>query len=536
MVQREHRPALVLGLAALVLHLWANAGYDYFVDELNFIVCGQHLAWGYIDHPPLVPLIARLARELFGDSLLGLRLVPALAAAATTGLTAEAARRLGGGPFACWLAGLAVLAAPVLRADGLMLSADSLQPLAWLAASMILISLNRSEDAERRPAVWVLLGVILGLALLAKYVMAFFLLAAAAGIVLTPARRMLVRAGPWVAAAAALLILLPNLLWQYSHDWPFLQLNAAAYDGRNLTSGPFSYLLSEVLIVGPLTAPIWIAGLIGFAMWRPLAGGRWLSIAWLVLMATMLLLHGKSYYPAAIYPILLAGGAVVIEHLIRRRAVRTAVLSATALGGALLAPFTLPVLPVESFIAYQGAVARLAGLDRGQVKVDNQPTGELPANYANMFGWREMAAAVGQAYAALPPDQRDRAVFFARNYAEAAAIDVFGPAWNLPAAISANNNYFLWGPHDHDGSVVLLLSTAPGPDLRAAYAALGPAARIGEVTEVRQDLLKTYRTAEPVATIDPDHAYPFERHLTLWLCRDRKTSLVADWDALRLFF
>ena len=522
----------MLALAALLLHLWANTGYDYFIDELNFIVCGQHLAWGYIDHPPLVPLIARIARELFGDSLLGLRLVPALAAAGLAGLTSEAARRLGGGLFARWLAGLTVLAAPVLSADGLLLSADTLQPLAWLATSMILIEVTEKS----RPRVWIGLGVIVGLALLAKYLMAFFLIAAAIGILLTPARRMLASKGPWLAVGVAVLILLPNLLWQYEHGWPFLQLNSAAYNGRNLTIGLWSYLLDEMLIVGPLTAPIWIAGLAGFAVWPRLAGGRWLAGAWIALMGMMLLLHGKSYYPAAIYPILLAGGAVVIEAVIRAQAARAAVMAATVAAGVALAPFTLPILPVDRFISYQGFIAKFAGLTSGQVAIDKQPTGELPPNYANMFGWRDMAGAVGQAYADLPPDLRDHAVFFARNYAEAAAIDVFGGVWKLPPAISSNNNYFLWGPHDHDGSVVLLLSTAPTPELRSAYAALGSDARIGEVEEVRQDLLEIYGTAEPVAYIDPDHAYPFGRHMTLWLCRDRRTSLVADWDRLRLYF
>jgi len=528
----KNHPAIILALAALSLHLWANSGYDYFIDELNFIVCGQHLDWGYIDHPPLVPLIARIARELFGDSLLGLRLVPALAAGGLAGLSCEAARRLGGGLFARWLAGLTVLAAPVLSADGLLLSADTLQPLAWLAVSMILISATEAT----RLRVWIALGVIVGLALLAKYVMAFFLLAAAIGILATPARRMLACKGPWLAAGTALLILLPNLLWQSGHDWPFLQLNSAAYNGRNLTVGPSSYLLDEILIVGPLNAPVWIAGLAGFAVWPRLAGGRWLAVAWTALMAMMLALHGKSYYPAAIYPILLAGGAVVIEHVVRVHAARAAVLAATILAGIALAPFTLPVLPVDLFIAYQGLIARSTGMTSRQVAIDKQPTGDLPPNYANMFGWREMAGAVGQAYAALPSDLRDHAVFFARDYAEAAAIDVFGGVWNLPPAISANNNYYLWGPRDHDGSVVLLLSTAPGPELRTAYAALGADARIGGVEEVRQDLLRAYRSAEPVAYIDPDHAYPFGRHMTLWLCRDRRTSLVADWQRLRIYF
>ena len=521
-------PGMILGGLALALHLWANAGYDYFSDELYFIVCGQHLAWGYVDQPPLAPLIARIAHELFGDNLLGLRLFPALASAGLAALSTEAARRLGGGQFARWLAGLAVLAAPVLCADGLLLSADTLQPLAWLAASLALMA----AIERQRTTTWLMLGAIAGVALLAKYVMAFFLVAAAIGLVSTPQRRVLARPGPWLAAALALLIILPNLLWQQSHGWPFLQLNATAFNARNITYDPLNYLLQQVLIVGPLNAPIWLAGLAGFAFWPRLAAARWLAVAWFALMGLMLLIHGKSYYPAAIYPILLAGGAVVVEAGVRARGVRAAITSATVLGGAALLPFTLPILPVEGFIAYEHAL----GVKTEHAAVDKQPVGELPPNYAYMFGWREMAAAVGRAYQALPPQDRARAVFFARDYSEAAAVDVFGAPWRLPPAISARNNYFLWGPRGHDGSVVLLLSTAPRPDLLKAYAEMEPATRIGEVGAIRRELLRTYASAEPVARIDSPHAYPFERGLTLWLCRDRKVPFATDWSTLKLYF
>ncbi len=529
-------PGLILAAAALSLHLWANTGYDYFIDELNFIVCGQHLAWGYIDHPPLVPLIARIAREVFGDNLLGLRLVPAYAAAGLVALTTEAARRLGGRLFARWLAGLAVLASPVLSADGLLLSADTLQPLAWLAGSLTLIAAMENRHARTRRIAWIALGVIAGLALMAKYVMAFFLIAAGIGIILTPQRRVLASSGPWLAAGLALLIVLPNLLWQQSHAWPFLQLNAAAFNGRNITFGPATYLLQEILIAGPLTAPIWMAGVAGLAFWPRFASKRWLAITWAVLMVLMLLIHGKSYYPAAIYPILLASGAVVVEAMIRGRVARSAIVAATALAGAMLAPFTLPILPIDRFIAYERGLGEATLLKSEQVAVDKQPMGELPPNYANMFGWREMAAAVGQAYQALPPTDRARAVFFARNYGEAAAVDVFGRAWNLPPAISANNNYFLWGPRDYDGQVVLLLSTAPRADLLKAYAAMGTEMRIGDLPDVKAELLKTYETAEAVASINSPYASPFERGLTLWLCRNRKLPFAADWQALKLYF
>ena len=503
------RPALSLGAATLALHLYANGGYDYFRDELYFIVCGQHLAWGYVDQPPLVPLIARAARMLFGDSLVGLRLVPALAASALVALGAEAARRLGGGRFAQWLAALSILSAPIFLNQGLLLSTDALQPLAWLAAALALIAAIDSG----RPAPWYVLGAIAGMAMLDKYMIAFFLAAAAIGLLLTPQRRVLAHPAPWLAAGLAVLIALPNLLWQEAHGWPFLELGAAAANGKNTAYSPPAYFLQQILIVGPLSAPIWLAGLAGFAFWPRLAAQRWIALAWLALMAMMLLVHGKPYYPAGIYPILLAGGAVAIEAAIRiytartampGHAARIAIVAVTVLGGAIGLPVVLPILPVERFIAYQRAIGLKA--ESGE----KLALGELPQHYADMFGWRDMAAAVGRAYQALAPEDRARAVFFAGNYGEAAAIDVFGSPWQLPPAISGHNSYFLWGPDGHDGSVVLLLSKAS-----------------------RDELLEVFGAAEPVGYLDNAYAMPYETNVTLWLCRDRKRPYADDWGKLK---
>jgi hypothetical protein len=500
MIRPSDRPALLLGAATLTLHLWANGGYDFFRDELYFIVCGRHLAWGYVDQPPLVPLIARAAQTLFGNSLLGLRLVPALGAAALVALSADAARRLGGGIFARWLAGLAVLTVPVFRLDGLLLSTDSLQPLLWLAATLALI-----EAVERRrPAAWYALGAVAGIAMLDKYMIAFFLAAAAIGLVLTPERRIFLRPAPWLAAGLALLIALPNLLWQQTHGWPFLELGAAAAGGKNVAYSPVDWLVQQIVTLGPATAPIWLTGLASFAFRPRFAAARWIAIAWAVLMVVMMLVHGKPYYPAGIYPILLAGGAVAIEAAIRNRAARLAVAAFTALGGLIILPFALPILPVDRFIAYEDAI----GLK--PQSGEKLALGALPQYYADMFGWRAMAAAVGRAYQALPAEDQARAVFFAGNYGEAGAIDVFGGPWHLPPAISGHNNYYLWGPDGHDGSVVLRFS-------RASH----------------DELLEAYESAEPLARLEDPYAMPYESGLTLWLCRNRRVSLAEQWAAIK---
>jgi hypothetical protein len=520
-------PALILGVSALALHLWASAGYDYFSDELYFIVCGQHVAWGYVDQPPLTPLIAGLAHGLFGNSLVGLRLVPTLTAAALVALTTEAARRLGGGFFARWLCGLAVLLAPVFLGVAQTLSTDSLQPLAWLAATLALISAIESE----RSLPWYVLGAIAGVAFLDKYAIAFFLIAAAGGIVLTPERRVLARVAPWLSTLLFLLIVTPNLLWQRAHGWPFLELNSWAIANRNIAYEPLGYLVQQVILLGPLSSPIWLAGLAGFAFWQRFAAQRWIAIAWILLMAMMLLTHGKSYYPAGIYPILLAGGAVVIELLLQRASFRAALATGVLVAGVALLPFVTPALPLETFLSYQGAFNRVTGLNRGTAALDRQALGRLPANYASMFGYREIVAAVGRAYQALPAKDKAKAVFFGRSYAEAAAIDVLSGSKPMPLAISGHNNYFLWGPHGHDGSVVLLLSTAPRPDLLATFGAIAPVARVADNRTVRDELLKTFTSAQPVARIDNPFAQPFERNLTLWLCRGPKVPM--DWQSLK---
>src|SRR5208282_4319378 len=202
-------PAICLGLTAFALHLWVNGSYGYFRDELYFIVCGRHPMWGYTDQPPLTPLLAAASDAAF-HSLRGLRLVPALAAAATVALTASTARMLGGGLYARWLAGLVVLASGTLPFWGVVLETDTLEPLAWLAIAICIIRAEKDDD----PRWWLPAGAIGGVAFLAKYTVAPYLLSIALELLATPQRRLLARWQPWAAVLVAVGIAAPNLLWQ----------------------------------------------------------------------------------------------------------------------------------------------------------------------------------------------------------------------------------------------------------------------------------------------------------------------------------
>ena len=489
------RPSLVLGLACLGLHLLANGRYGIFRDELYFIACGDRPDWGYVDQPALIPLLASWSHALFGDFLLGFRLLPALVISATVALTAEFARAVGGGRFAQWLAGLCVLLGPVFLLDGVLFTTDMFQPLTWLGLAWVLVRLEQTGD-ERW---WLAFGVLAGFSLNTKYLVAFYIAALAIGLVATPQRKSLRRPYVYLGVLLAFLLILPNILWQQAHGWAFLELGKAAAGGKNLALSLPAFFVQQLLLIGPVSAAVWLCGLWA-GMVRPnLAAARVLPIAWLILLGVFTLSHGKPYYLAAIYPALLALGASRIEGWITGTTARSALLVVIAVGGVPSAPFTLPILPVETFIAYSGA------LNFTPSTGEHQRLAQLPQYYADMFGWREMAQKVAGVYWSLPPQERARAVFYGNNYGEAAAIDVFGPRLGLPPAISGHNNYYLWGPRGHDGSVVII---------------------IGGDTRHYADLFGSFRVAGRIETL---HAMPYETGLPIYVLRGMKMPLQAYW-------
>lgn len=493
------RPGIWLAAFVAALHFWANKDYGYARDELYFIVCGQRPDWGYVDQPPLIPLVAAFTHALFPGSLRLLRLLPAVAHAATVVLTAETARTLGGGIWAQLIAGLSALLCSIYLGLGTFLYTDVLQPASWLFCAYGLIRLIRDKDE-----CWSIpVGIVLGLALNTKYTIAFWILALLLGLALTSARRSLLRPGVYVAAAIAVLMVLPNLIWQWENGWPFLDIALGGVEERNIIRSPWTFMLIQVRDLNPATAPIWIAGLAAFAFWDRFADLRAIAVAFGLLILAMMALHAKSYYPSGAYAVLFAGGAVLLEAWITTQRLRAvAAIALTALGLPAL-PFVVPVLPIERFEAY-AAFLRIP-----PVAEEKLTLGRLPLFYADMLGWEDLAALVGQAYQSLSPEERAEAVFFGSDYGEAAAVDVMAKSWGLPASISLHHNYYLWGPHDHTGSVVINLGGR------------------------REELLKLYSSVEAMGVTNNPWALPFETGLTVWICRGRFLRFEDDWSRLK---
>jgi hypothetical protein len=486
-------PAIILGIAALAIHAFANQRYDFFRDELYFIVCGRHPAWGYVDQPPLVPLIAGFADWAAPGSLSTLRAVPALMAALTIAGAVLLTRRLGGGSFAQWLAGVCTLLAPFDLVEGLLLDTDIFQPLAWLGCIWVLIDILEKGDQRR----WLIVGAITGVALWSKYLILFDLVALALVMPFTPLRRAFLTPWPYLAGLLAAAIIAPNVIWQWRHDWPFLEIGAHGATGKNLAMSLPQYLMSEVILFGPAAAIVWITALAALGFSRRWRLYRVFALQYAVFILIEVALHGKDYYAAALYPPLFAFGAVTIETIVSRAALRGALVALVVAVGVVATPMAIPVLPVGRFVAYERA------LGYEPAPMETRALSDLPQVYADMFGWHEMARQVSQAYWALPDEDRAKAVFAANNYGEAAAVDIFGD--RLPPSISGHNNYFLWGPRGHDGSVVIRLTSKP------------------------EAAKEAYTEVDVVGQLNDPHAMPDEAHLFVVVCRGRKSSLIADW-------
>ncbi|TMP97959.1 MAG: glycosyltransferase family 39 protein [Verrucomicrobia bacterium] len=463
--------------AALLIHLLTNRGYGYFRDELYYMACGQHLDFGYVDLPPLSALLIRLSRVLFGDSLFAIRLLPALAGAGTVALTGVITRELGGRRWAVALGCTASLFAVVFLANGNFFSMNAFEPLFWMGCIYLLVRIINGGS----PHLWLLFGVLAGLGVENKHSTVFFGAGILVALLLTPERRHFSKKWIWLGGLIAFAIALPNIFWQVRHHWATYELlSNIAHSHKNVVLTPAQFIAPQILIMNPATLPLWLGGLIW--LFASHDGRRYcaLAIAYLVTLAEFIVMHGKHYYLAPAYPMLFAAGGVAAERLFaaRLRWLKPALLSAVIVIGTLLTP-----------IAYTAA---------------------LPQHFADRFGWKEMARSVARAYHSLPSYDQKRAAIFCQNYGQAGAIDFFGPKYGLPPAISGHQNYFVWGPRDYTGDVVLVL------DDRA------------------DDEREQFESVEDLGPMESSPwAMPWEQRNHIFLCRNLKGGLKKLWPNLK---
>lgn len=493
---------VVIAAGKLIFHCIFNNRYGYFRDEFDYLSCGDHLAWGYVDQPPLLPFLVRISRMLLGDSLRSIRFLPALSISVVVVLTAMIAREFGGRRFALGLSAVSILVAPVYLSAGSLLTTNSLEPLLWMGCAYFAIL-----AIKRDPRYWMLFGVSAGLGLEEKYSIAIFGAAIVLALLLTKHRRAFLNKWLWVGGGIAFLIFLPNLIWNIQNHWPFLELmhNIRA-SGRDTQLSAWQFFTQQILLLHPMTALIWIAGLLSLLFWSRLSNYRLLGLSYLIAFVAFVLLKGKNYYLAPIYPMLFAAGAVAIESGVERTRqawLKPAMIVLLLLGGAWLAPIVIPIFSVERFIAYMDTLP--FKLPRSE---HSHERAALPQHYADQFGWEEMAAMTAQAWARVPAEQRSDCAIFAQNYGQAGAIDFFGPRYGLPPALSGHQTYFLWGPRGYSGNCMIVLD------------------------DRKEVLDQLFAEVELVGTTG--HPYSIERQTPVFLCRGAKFGTLAQlWPKLK---
>jgi 4-amino-4-deoxy-L-arabinose transferase-like glycosyltransferase len=494
-------PVLGLAAAATALLLLVSTRYGYHRDELYFLEASRHLAWGYVDQPPGSVAMAWLSRTLFGGSLPGLRLFPAIADGVLVALAGLTARELGGRRFPQTLAALAVAVGPFLAAAHLA-GPTVYDILAWAAVSLLVIRILRTG----RERLWVAVGAICGVALLNKETILFLLFGLAIGL-LTTGRADIVRSRwLWLGIAVAVAIWLPTLVWQAIHGWPTVEMSGNLRREHSGLGDTLTFVPLQLLLPGWYVAPVWLAGL--WALWREerFRAYRAFAVAYGVLFVLIGVLIGdRPYYVLALYVVLLAAGAIVTEGVVegtrrffstrspgRRliwRSPRTAI-AFVAVFGVLGLPVSLPVLP-----------ASMSG--NLQLQTINYDLGET-------VGWPELVSTVARVYRSLPASERSSAVILTSNYGEAGAIDRYGPALGLPQAYSGHNTFWWWGPPLPSESTTITVGFDPS-DLAPDLAACTPAARVHNADGMDND----------------------EEGAPVMICRHQRAPWPAMWPAFR---
>ena len=462
----------MIAAAAFGLEMAVSARYGYARDELYFLSAGHHLTFGYVDQPPLTPLLARFATAAAGNTLAGLRVLPALGLVVLVLATAAMSRQLGAGRTGQLLAALA--AATCGEFLGAMHELTTTAPdfVFWAVTLLLVMRLLASED----PRWWLAIGGCVGIASEAKWNIGFLAAALLAGMAATGSRRLLRSRYLLLGGMIAAVLAAPDLVWQAQHGWPnldvFRALQGAAGHNRAV------FWLGQILYTGPAVTPVWVAGVIWSLRSQAAQRFRPVAIACVSAITLQFVLGGKAYYPGAAYTFLIAAGAVPLERwlatrrpaeptlLARKARPGTAVAAAMVAGAVLAAPIALSALPART--------------------LHTVPLQKINYDLAETIAWPRLVALVAREYRSLPAVQRRRTAIVTGNYGEAGAIDRYGPDLALPQAYSGANNFWLWGPPPASDDAVIAVNVDPAL-LRREFAQVRQVARFWNGMGVSDD-------------------------------------------------
>lgn len=490
-----------VSVTILLIHFYNNAftTYGMFRDELYYIACSEHLAFGYVDQPPLCALVLWLSRALFGDSIFAIRIVPSLAHALTVLFAGLISKHLGGRTYAQFLSALLVAFAPGFVGITGIYSMNALEIFLWALTFFLMLKMIESP----LPKYWIAIGVVVGLGLMNKISMGWLAAGLLVGIIATPLRLQLKTYATRIAALIAFVIFLPYIIWNIQHDFAHVEFATRAAQLKYSSQNPLTFFSGLVLLYNPLAVPVWIAGF--FVLLRhERKEYRSLGYAVAAVLAILLInVHSKSEYfnPAAVA--LLAAGAVQIERWCSGKLRMAGYLFALFifLTGCAMMPMAIDILPVKKFVAY----AQSIGLR--PPNTEGHEMGNLPQHFADRFGWKELAANVASVYSGLTVEEQRKSMIYVQNYGQAGAIDFYGKEYGLPKAIAGHNNYWLWGFDRLDDTVDVLIAVGGSVD----------------------DYSDTFAEIVLVKMHTAENTMPYENNRPIYLCRKPRLKIKDVW-------
>jgi 4-amino-4-deoxy-L-arabinose transferase-like glycosyltransferase len=498
-------PVLAVAAGCFALLMLVAGRYGYHRDELYFVAASKHMAWGYVDQPPLSVALVWLARHLFGDSLYGLRLFPALAYAAAVALTALTAREFGGRRFAQAFAALLLAVSPFLIA-GHVAGPTVYDLVGWALVILLVLRILRTGDQR----LWLLVGLVVGVSLYAKHTILFLVIALLVGLLVD--RRWKILGSPylWVAAAIAVALWVPNLLWQADNGWPTLAMSAALREKHSGAGYTVTFLVLQFVLPGPWAAPVWLAGLWALLRGRSFRPYRAFAVAYLLLFVVIMVAMGdRPYYLAPLYVVLFGAGSVVTAGVVEgsrrffseqpparrsRGSMWRSPVAAYAwvlVFAAILLPLSLPVLPA-SWLA-------------------TVPLQKINYNLGEEVGWQDLADTIAGVYDGLPAEDRAKTVIITGNYGEAGALQRYGAARGLPPVYSGQNTFHMWGPPPEEATTAIVVGVWD-----------------------RQYLTPYFEQAEQAAIISNQAGVDNEEDgLPIWVARGLRRPWAAMWPDLQ---
>ncbi len=500
-LQNDLHLIIFFSLLTVFIHFLSNAfaAYGIFRDELYYIACSNHLALGYVDQPPLSIYLLYISRMLFGDSLFALRLFPAAAGGLIVFITGQMVRKLGGGKTALVISLISMTVAPFTLFGCTIFSMNCFDGLFWVLAAYLLILIIKNAS----PRLWLLLGLVIGLGLLNKISMAWFAIGLVAALLLTQQRKHLATKWPYLAGIIAFIIFSPYIIWNVMNQFAHLEFMRNATTLKYNTLSMMDFIIGQLIVANPLALPLWLTGLYYYFFNREGKTFRSLGIIYITTFLILLLNgHSKPDYLSWAYPMLFAAGAVQVEQISRKKLlvwVKYVLPACIALGGLIIAPMLIPVLPVKTYIGY----THFLGLS--VISVEGKKLSQLHQFYADMFGWENMVATVARAYNTLSPGEQAKCTIIGNNYGEAGAIDFYGEKYHLPKAICGRNNYWLWGPRDATGEVVI---------------------RLGGTLEAMKE---SYKEVIQADIFKDEYCMPYENDQPIFICKGRYRPLKEDW-------